>query len=91
MIQHGKIKQKKTLENDGYEALQVGYEEKRANITSKPEKGIFDKANTTPKKFVKEINGDELTAYNQNYSSLEILFALYSKISKFRNYKTLGE
>ena len=47
------VLQKKTVENDGYEALQVGYEEKRANITNKPSKGIFDKANTTPKKFVK--------------------------------------
>ena len=58
------VLQKKTVENDGYEALQVGYEEKRANITNKPSKGIFDKANTTPKKFVKEIGGDEMNAYN---------------------------
>ena len=58
------VLQKKTLENDGYEALQVGYEEKRANITNKPMKGIYDKANTTPKKFVKEIQGDELNSYN---------------------------
>ena len=39
------VLQKKTVENDGYEALQVGYEEQRANITNKPSKGIFDKAN----------------------------------------------
>ena len=39
------VLQKKTVENDGYEALQVGYEEKRANITNKPLKGIYDKAN----------------------------------------------
>ena len=58
------VLQKKTVENDGYEALQVGYEEKRANITNKPSKGIFDKANTTPKKFVKEISGDEMNSYN---------------------------
>ena len=58
------VLQKKTVENGGYEALQVGYEEQRANITNKPSKGIFDKANTTPKKFVKEISGDEMNTYN---------------------------
>ena len=58
------VLQKKTVETDGYEALQVGYEEKRVNITNKPSKGIFDKANTTPKKFVKEISGDEMNTYN---------------------------
>ena len=58
------VLQKKTVENDGYEALQVGYEEKRENITNKPMKGIYDKASTTPKKFVKEIKGDELNSYN---------------------------
>ena len=57
------VLQKKTIEKDGYEALQVGYEEKRENITSKPLKGIFNKANTTSKQFVKEIKGDELNKY----------------------------
>ena len=47
------VLQKKTVEKDGYEALQVGYEERRDNITSKPLKGIFAKANTTAKQFVK--------------------------------------
>lgn len=57
------VLQKKTVEKDGYDALQVGYEEKRENITSKPLKGIFDKANTTAKQFIREIKGDELTGY----------------------------
>ena len=58
------VLQKKTAEHDGYDALQVGYEEKRANTTNKPSKGVFDKANTTPKQYVKEIKGDELNTYN---------------------------
>ena len=57
------VLQKKTTEKDGYEALQVGYEEKRENITSKPQKGIFAKAKTTTKQFIKEIKGDELLSY----------------------------
>lgn len=56
------VLQKKTLENDGYEALQVGYEDKK--VANKPETGIVTKANTTPKKFVRELKGDELNGYN---------------------------
>ena len=68
------VLQKKTIEKDGYEALQVGYEEKRENITSKPLKGIFAKANTTAKQFVKEIKGDELTGYEVGQSVTADLF-----------------
>ena len=62
------VLQKKTKEKDGYDALQVGYEEKRENITSKPLKGIFAKANTSTKQFVKEIKGDELNGYEVGQS-----------------------
>lgn len=57
------VLQKKTVEKDGYDALQVGYEEKRENITNKPMQGIFKKANTTPKKFVAELTGDKMSSY----------------------------
>ena len=62
------VLQKKTKDKDGYDALQVGYEEKRENITSKPLKGIFAKANTSTKQFVKEIKGDELNGYEVGQS-----------------------
>lgn len=68
------VLQKKTVEKDGYEALQVGYEERRDNITSKPLKGIFAKANTTAKQFVKEIKGDELTSYEVGQTVTADLF-----------------
>lgn len=58
------VLQKKTMEIDGYEALQVGYEDKRENSANKPMKGIFDKVKTTPKKFIKEIKGEELKTFN---------------------------
>ena len=54
------VTQKKTIENDGYEALQIGYEDKKEQRANKPEKGIFAKANTTPKYFLREIKGDEI-------------------------------
>lgn len=54
------IIQKKTVEKDGYEALQVGLEEKKESRCNKCELGIFAKANTTPKYEVGEIKGDEI-------------------------------
>ena len=52
------VTQVKTVENDGYSAVQVGFEEKRANLVSKPKKGVFEKAGTTPKRFVRELKLD---------------------------------
>ncbi len=58
------VTQKKTIEKDGYEAIQVGYEEKKENRANKAEKGIFTKANTTPKYELRELKGDEMAKYN---------------------------
>jgi len=58
------VTQKKTMEKDGYEAIQVGYEDKKENRANKAEKGIFAKANTTPKYELKELKGDEMVKYN---------------------------
>ena len=58
------VTQVKTLEKDGYQAIQVGYEEKKENRCNKAEKGIFAKANTTPKYELKELKGDEMLNYN---------------------------
>ena len=49
------ILQKKTMESDKYNAIQLGFEEKKESRTNKPELGHFKKAGTTPKKFVAEI------------------------------------
>ncbi len=57
------VTQVKTLEKDGYVALQVGYEEKRESRANKCERGIAAKANTTPHYVTKEIKGDELANY----------------------------
>src|SRR5690625_7401660 len=56
------ILQKRTLENDGYEALQIGFQDEKQSRTNKAEKGHADKANTAPKRYVREIrnaNRDE--------------------------------
>lgn len=57
------VLQKKTVEVDGYEAIQVGYGEKKEQRANKPEKGHVAKANATPKRFVKEIRDVNLDDY----------------------------
>ena len=57
------ILQKKSAETDGYEAIQVGFEDKREKLANKPEKGHVAKANTAPKRFVREFRGDDLAGY----------------------------
>ena len=55
--------QKKTVETDGYEAIQVGFEDKREKLANKPEKGHVEKANTAPKRFIREFRGANLDEY----------------------------
>ncbi|ATH94047.1 50S ribosomal protein L3 [Bacillus glycinifermentans] len=57
------VLQKKTVENDGYEAIQIGFDDKREKLANKPEKGHVAKAETAPKRFVKELRGVEMDAY----------------------------
>jgi large subunit ribosomal protein L3 len=53
------VLQQKTLETDGYVATQVGFETKRDKLSNKPEIGHVKKANTAPKRFIKEIRFKE--------------------------------
>lgn len=57
------VLQKKTLENDGYEALQIGFADKKESRTNKAEKGHAEKAGTAPKRYVREIRGAEVDNY----------------------------
>lgn len=56
------VLQKKTVETDGYAAVQLGYQDVVKHAT-KPETGHAAKANTAPKRFVKEIAGEEMLAF----------------------------
>ena len=63
------VLQHKTVENDGYVAVQVGFCDKRENLSNKPEQGHVAKANTAPKRFIREFRfseaqGNELLSYN---------------------------
>jgi len=57
------VLQKKTVENDGYEAIQIGFENKREKLSNKPAKGHVEKANTAPKRFIREFRETNLDAF----------------------------
>ena len=53
------VTQIKTLENDGYEAVQLGFEDKKEKHTTQPEMGHFKKAGVTPKRYLAEFKNFE--------------------------------
>ena len=57
------VVQKKTSDNDGYEAIQVGFEEIREKLANKPRKGHFAKAGTTLRRTLKEFRLDDISQY----------------------------
>ena len=58
------VVQKKTTENAGYEAVQLGYGDMKANKVNKPMKGHFDKADVAPKKVLKEFRLADTSSIN---------------------------
>ena len=57
------VLQKKTVATDGYDAIQVGFEDKREVLATKAHKGHVAKAGTAPKRFIKEFRFDEMMSY----------------------------
>ena len=62
-VEENVVSQVKTKETDGYEAIQLATVEKKASRSNKPETGHLKKANTTPKRFLKEIRGVDVANY----------------------------
>ena len=57
------VTQVKTMDNDGYSAVQVGFQDKREKLSTKPMKGHFEKAGTSVKRFVREFKLDDAESY----------------------------
>ena len=57
------VTQIKTIENDGYEAIQLGFDTKREKLATKASAGHTAKAQTTPKRFFREIKGVDINSY----------------------------
>jgi len=74
------VVQKKTVENDGYTAIQIGFVDAKEKAMNKPEKGHFDKANVGGKKFLKEFRLDDDAAYNVGDEIKADIFAEGDKI-----------
>ena len=74
------VTQKKTGENDGYNAVQLGFEDKKVTRTNKPMKGHFDKANVAPKKVLKEFRLEDDSALNVGDIIKADIFAAGEKV-----------
>ena len=57
------VLQKRTNETDGYEAVQLGFDDKKDHRANKAEKGHAEKANTTPKRYVREFRTSKVDEY----------------------------
>ncbi len=82
VIEIGKneVAQIKSTEKEGYEAVQIGYDEKKESRTVKPEKGHFDKAGITPKKFLREFRVPKSDEYSLGQEIKATVFEAGDKV-----------
>ena len=73
-VEDNVVSQIKTKESDGYDAIQLAAVEKREKLANKPEIGHLKKANTTPKRFLKEIRGVDTNSYTLGQELTASLF-----------------
>ena len=69
------VTQIKTIENDGYEAIQLGFDTKREKLATKASAGHTAKAQTTPKRFFREIKGVDINDYTLGQEITVDIFA----------------
>ena len=74
------VTQIKTVENDGYSAVQVGFADKRENLVNKPMKGQFDKAGVSCKRFVREFKFENAEEFTEAQEIKADIFAAGDKI-----------
>ena len=74
------VTQVKTVENDGYSAVQVGFVDKREKLVNKPMKGQFDKAGVSYKRFVREFRLEDAESYEVAQEIKADIFEVGDKI-----------
>ncbi|MDO4522417.1 MAG: 50S ribosomal protein L3 [Eubacteriales bacterium] len=74
------VTQIKTVEKDGYSAVQVGYGDKREKLVNKPMKGQFDKAGVSYKRFVREFKFENADEYQVAQEIKADIFAAGDKV-----------
>ena len=70
------VSQIKTVEHDGYDVIQLAAVEKKEKHSNKPEMGHLKKANTTPKRFLKELRGVDVSEYSLGQELKADVFSL---------------
>ena len=74
------VTQVKTVDNDGYSAVQVGFCDKREKLVNKPLKGHFDKAGVSYKRYLKEFKFEDAESYALGQEIKADIFAVGDKI-----------
>ena len=74
------VTQVKTVDNDGYKAVQVGFVDKRDKLVNKPQKGHFDKAGVSYKRYVRELRLENAEEYSVKDEIKADIFAQGDKI-----------
>lgn len=84
------VTQIKTIENDGYKAVQVGYGDIREKLVNKPRKGHFAKAGVANKRYLKEFKFDNAEEYAVGQEIKADIFAEGDKIDATAKSKGKG-
>lgn len=74
------VVQKKTTEKDGYDAIQVGFDDIREKLVNKPKKGHFAKAGSSLKRFLREFRLEDTSSYEVGQEIKADIFAAGEKI-----------
>jgi large subunit ribosomal protein L3 len=74
------VVQKKTTEKDGYDAIQVGFDDIREKLVNKPKKGHFAKAGSSLKRFLREFRLEDTSSYEAGQEIKADIFAAGEKI-----------
>ncbi len=74
------VVQKKTMENDGYEAVQVGFVDQKEKQANKPMKGHFEKAGVSLKKYLKEFRFEDAASYEIGQEIKADIFSAGDKV-----------
>lgn len=84
------VVQVKTMENDGYAAIQVGFGDIREKLVNKPLKGHFEKAGVANKRFLKEFRFDNAAEYTVGQEIKADIFAAGDKVDAIGTSKGKG-
>jgi large subunit ribosomal protein L3 len=74
------VTQKKTVEKEGYQSIQVGFDDIREKLVNKPRKGHFEKAGVALKRFVREFRLEDISGYQIGQEIKADIFAAGDKV-----------